>query len=52
MKETVGNDVEVKASGGVRTLEDAELMIAAGATRIGTSGGVKIITGKENDSKY
>ena len=32
----------VKASGGIRTLADAQAMIAAGATRIGTSGGVKM----------
>jgi deoxyribose-phosphate aldolase len=37
----------VKASGGVRTLEDAEDMIAAGATRIGASAGVQIVGGKE-----
>lgn len=35
--------VRVKASGGVRTLEDARRMIAAGASRIGTSGGVDIL---------
>jgi deoxyribose-phosphate aldolase len=35
----------VKASGGVRTFEDAESMIKAGATRIGASAGVKIIQG-------
>jgi deoxyribose-phosphate aldolase len=35
----------VKASGGVRTYEDAEKMIRAGATRIGASAGVKIIQG-------
>ena len=33
----------VKASGGVRTLEDVKKMVAAGATRIGTSSGVKIV---------
>jgi len=35
----------VKASGGVRTYEDAESMVKAGATRIGASAGVKIIQG-------
>jgi deoxyribose-phosphate aldolase len=35
----------VKASGGVRTFEDAESMIKAGATRIGASAGVKILQG-------
>jgi len=49
MRETVGPDMGVKASGGVRTLEDAEDMIAAGATRIGASAGVEIVGGKEGD---
>lgn len=44
MKEVVGNIVEVKASGGVRDKETALKMIEAGATRIGTSNGVKIVT--------
>ncbi len=35
--------LEIKASGGIRTLEDAEAMIAAGATRIGASKGVEIM---------
>ncbi len=47
MRETVGPDMGVKASGGVRTLEDAEDMIAAGATRIGASAGVQIVGGVE-----
>lgn len=42
MREKVGPDVGVKASGGVRTREAAEAMIAAGTTRIGTSSGAKI----------
>ena len=50
MRETVGPDMGVKASGGVRTLEDAEDMIAAGATRIGASAGVEIVGGHEGDS--
>ncbi len=49
MRETVGPDMGVKASGGVRTLEDAEDMIAAGATRIGASAGVQIIGAQEGD---
>jgi deoxyribose-phosphate aldolase len=49
MRETVGPDMGVKASGGVRTLEDAEDMIAAGATRIGASAGVQILSGAEGD---
>ena len=49
MRETVGPEMGVKASGGVRTLEDAEDMIAAGATRIGASAGVQIVGGAEGD---
>ena len=49
MRETVGADMGVKASGGVRGRADAEEMVAAGASRLGTSSGVKIITdAKEN----
>ncbi len=43
MKSMVGNAVKVKAAGGVRTLADALAMIEAGAERIGTSAGVKIV---------
>jgi deoxyribose-phosphate aldolase len=43
MRRTVGPDVGVKASGGIRTLADAQAMIAAGATRIGASAGVAIV---------
>ncbi|PNZ66344.1 deoxyribose-phosphate aldolase [Staphylococcus croceilyticus] len=52
MKDTVGDDLEVKASGGVRNLEDFNKMIDAGATRIGASAGVQIIQGLESDSDY
>lgn len=45
MRRTVGNEMGVKASGGVRTLKDAEAMIAAGANRIGTSNGIAIVKG-------
>ncbi len=45
MRETVGPDMGVKASGGVRTKSDVEDMIAAGATRIGASAGVQIVSG-------
>ncbi|MDO5112671.1 MAG: deoxyribose-phosphate aldolase [Clostridia bacterium] len=44
MRQTVGSDMGVKAAGGVRTPEDAENMIAAGATRLGTSAGVKLVS--------
>jgi deoxyribose-phosphate aldolase len=43
MRTTVGDHVGVKASGGIRTLEALREMVAAGATRIGTSSGVQII---------
>ena len=42
MKEVVGDKLEVKASGGVRDLNIAKEMIEAGATRLGTSSGIKI----------
>jgi deoxyribose-phosphate aldolase len=42
MRQTVGPDLGVKASGGVKNLEDARKMVEAGATRIGASVGVKI----------
>jgi len=45
MRKTVGPEMGVKAAGGVRTYEDAENMIKAGATRIGASAGVKIVQG-------
>ena len=50
MRETVGPDMGVKASGGVRTASDVEDMIAAGATRIGASAGVQIVSRDEGDS--
>jgi deoxyribose-phosphate aldolase len=50
MRKTVGPQMGVKASGGVRTYEDAESMIKAGATRIGASAGVKIIQGPSGPS--
>ncbi|WP_033542222.1 deoxyribose-phosphate aldolase [Planococcus sp. CAU13] len=52
MRETVGAELGVKASGGVRSLEDVEAMIEAGASRIGASSGVQIMQGMESDSDY
>ena len=52
MKEVVGDALEVKASGGVRNLEDFKAMLDAGATRVGASAGVQIIQGLESDSDY
>lgn len=43
MRETVGPSMGVKASGGIRTLEDLRAMVSAGATRVGASSSVKII---------
>ena len=43
MRQTVGPDMGVKAAGGVRTLQDAQAMIAAGATRIGASASIAIV---------
>lgn len=42
MRSTVGDDMGVKASGGLRTAADAEAMVAAGASRLGMSAGVSI----------
>ena len=43
MRRIVGEDMGIKASGGVRTLEGVKAMVAAGATRIGASAGVRIV---------
>jgi deoxyribose-phosphate aldolase len=43
MRKVVGEDMGIKASGGVRTLESVKAMVAAGATRIGASAGVRIV---------
>ena len=52
MRRTVGAEMGVKASGGVRTFEDAQAMISAGATRIGASASLKIIRAKDVSSSY
>ncbi|CAM3700719.1 deoxyribose-phosphate aldolase [Cytobacillus oceanisediminis] len=52
MRKTVGPDIGVKASGGVRSAEDAQKMIEAGATRIGASSGAAIVNGLTSDSDY
>ncbi len=46
MRAHVPANMQVKASGGIRTRQDFDAMVAAGATRIGASAGVKIIEGK------
>lgn len=50
MRRAVGPDMGVKASGGIRTLEDLQAMVAAGANRIGTSSGVKIVEAAHGQS--
>jgi len=52
MKFVVGEKLQVKASGGIRSYEDAIAMINAGATRLGASAGVKIISGQKSESSY
>lgn len=44
--------VQIKAAGGVRTPADAQEMIAAGATRLGTSGGVALVAGEQTGGGY
>lgn len=52
MRAVVGPVMGVKASGGVRSFSDMEMMIEAGATRIGASSGVQIMQGLQSDSDY
>ena len=47
MKENVTGSVKVKASAGIRTYEQAKALIDAGADRLGTSAGVKILEGAQ-----
>lgn len=50
MRETVGSEIGVKASGGVRTTQDAEAVIAAGANRIGASASIAIVEGTKTEN--
>jgi len=52
MRKTVGKELGVKASGGIHNFEEAKAMIDAGATRIGASCGVAIVTGATSDARY
>mgnify|MGYP001178815193 CR=1 FL=1 len=52
MREVVGDDMLVKASGGVRNKEDLRKMVEAGANRIGASASVAIMSGKKTTSSY
>lgn len=51
MKECVGNEVKIKASGGIRDTQTALQMIEVGANRLGVSSGVAIINGEKSNSK-
>jgi deoxyribose-phosphate aldolase len=50
MREVVGPQMGVKASGGVRDFADAQALVQAGATRIGASAGVKIVAGAKGEA--
>jgi deoxyribose-phosphate aldolase len=52
MRKTVGEQSGVKASGGIRDLNDLQAMAEAGANRIGASSGVKIMMGEKIESAY
>lgn len=52
MKEYVGEHIQVKAAGGVRTFDDMVNVVEAGATRIGTSAGCQLVKGQDNTSGY
>jgi len=52
MRETVGPDLGVKASGGVRDKETTKQLIEAGANRIGASAGIAIVSGDESTEDY
>jgi deoxyribose-phosphate aldolase len=52
MRKTVSPKVEVKAAGGIRSRDDAIAMIEAGASRLGTSAGIAIVTGGQSAEAY
>lgn len=52
MRAVVGPEIGVKASGGIRSLEDMNKMVQAGATRIGASSGVQIMNGIKSTEDY
>jgi len=52
MRQTVGDKMGVKASGGVRSLDDVLTMVEAGATRIGASSGVEIMNNARSEKDY
>ncbi|RMH22405.1 MAG: deoxyribose-phosphate aldolase [Acidobacteria bacterium] len=52
MRETVGPGLGVKAAGGIKSAAEAEQMVRAGATRIGASAGVQMVTGGSSRESY
>jgi deoxyribose-phosphate aldolase len=52
MRKVVGPEIGVKASGGVRSTADAQAVIEAGASRIGASSSIAIVTGTKSTSDY
>ncbi|HXF02170.1 MAG TPA: 2-deoxyribose-5-phosphate aldolase, partial [Arthrobacter sp.] len=52
MRDAVGPQLGVKASGGVRSIDDARAMLRAGATRIGASSSVAIVNGEQAAGGY
>lgn len=52
IKSVVGDQALIKAAGGVRNSQDLQQMIAAGANRIGTSSGVKLMQGEKTEGNY
>ncbi len=52
MRRVVGEEVGVKASGGIRSSEDALKMLQAGANRLGASASVAIVSGQQSTAKY
>ena len=52
MRKTVGAELGVKASGGIRDIETSKAMIEAGASRIGASSSVSIVKGEKGNSDY
>ena len=51
MRRVVGDEIGVKAAGGVRDLEQMRAMVAAGATRVGASAGVRIVKESRGESQ-
>jgi deoxyribose-phosphate aldolase len=52
IKSCVGDQAQIKASGGIRNFEFAQKLIKAGAVRLGTSAGIEISAGKDSTTSY